>query len=140
MWLALGGGQRVLGQGCHAIQATNSVDFHFGIICNQGNSLKLWGDNSFGVLGLGDENPSFNIAAPNIQNVAAVATGIYHTIILKADGTVWAWGSNEFGQLGANLAIGLDPTFTPVQVVDNSGNPLTNIVQIDAGDDFSPDE
>ncbi|MEG2456047.1 MAG: RCC1 domain-containing protein, partial [Oscillospiraceae bacterium] len=29
-----------------------------------------------------------------------IATGNYHTVALKANGTVWAWGSNLKGQLG----------------------------------------
>ena len=31
----------------------------------------------------------------------AVAAGDNHTIALTADGRVMAWGSNQFGQLGA---------------------------------------
>jgi uncharacterized delta-60 repeat protein len=30
----------------------------------------------------------------------AVAAGASHTLALKQDGTVWAWGSNSYGQLG----------------------------------------
>ncbi|MCD4822962.1 MAG: hypothetical protein K8R11_13150, partial [Methanococcoides sp.] len=29
-----------------------------------------------------------------------IAGGGYHTIALKTDGTVWAWGHNRFGQIG----------------------------------------
>ena len=31
---------------------------------------------------------------------AAVACGYYHTLALKEDGTLWAWGRNTYGQLG----------------------------------------
>lgn len=32
--------------------------------------------------------------------IMQVATGPNHTLALTLDGTVWAWGSNEYGQLG----------------------------------------
>ncbi len=34
------------------------------------------------------------------QPVLEVAGGGEHTVVLLKDGSVWAWGSNEFGQLG----------------------------------------
>ena len=35
-----------------------------------------------------------------ISSVVALATGFDHSTALKSDGTVWAWGNNESGQLG----------------------------------------
>ena len=34
------------------------------------------------------------------DGIKTMATGYYHTVALKKDGTLWAWGHNEFGQLG----------------------------------------
>jgi alpha-tubulin suppressor-like RCC1 family protein len=48
----------------------------------------------------------------------AVAAGYDHTVALKNDGTVWAWGSNSNGQLGNGP--GPDSN-TPVQVGGLSG-------------------
>lgn len=48
---------------------------------------------------------------------------------LKDDGTVWAWGRNNYGQLGDDTII---DRHTPVQV---SG--LTDVVQISSGDSHS---
>ena len=44
---------------------------------------------------------------------ARVAAGTSHTCALKADGTVWCWGDNHFGQLGNGS---LAPSAVPVAV------------------------
>jgi YD repeat-containing protein len=61
-----------------------------------------------------------------LSNVRAVSGGDRFTAILKADGTVWTWGWNGFGQLGD--ATNTDRS-TPVQVVG-----LNNVIAIAARD------
>lgn len=34
----------------------------------------------------------------------ALTAGIMHTVALQSDGTLWAWGSNWYGQLGYGTA------------------------------------
>ena len=29
-----------------------------------------------------------------------IAVGAFHNLALQEDGTLWAWGNNEYGQLG----------------------------------------
>jgi alpha-tubulin suppressor-like RCC1 family protein len=48
-----------------------------------------------------------------MTDVTAIAAGDYHTIVLKSDGTVWAWGYNTSGQLGDGTTTNRT---TPVQV------------------------
>jgi alpha-tubulin suppressor-like RCC1 family protein len=62
-----------------------------------------WGDNLYGEIGNGitsttGVNVPFRV--PGLSNVVAVSGGDRFTGILKADGTVWTWGWNGFGQLG----------------------------------------
>lgn len=54
----------------------------------------------------------------------AVAAGYSHSLALKADGTVWAWGGNHVGQVGNGTQV---DQLTPVQV-------LTGAVAIAAND------
>jgi alpha-tubulin suppressor-like RCC1 family protein len=87
-----------------------------GVACSSGfslgrhadGSLWAWGLNGSGQLGLGDT--SFNPTAPTRVGTAAdwtaVACGAAHTAALQGDGSLWAWGSNERGQLGLGLADG----------------------------------
>ena len=46
--------------------------------------------------------PVINAAPPSAVHAGAqaIAAGGYHSMVLKADGTVWAAGGNGYGQLG----------------------------------------
>src|SRR5438874_1411793 len=59
----------------------------------------------------------------------AIASGTFHLVTLKSDGTVWAWGRNDSGQVGNNSSTGL-PETRPVQV-------LSGVKVISAGNVFS---
>src|SRR3989304_3046154 len=53
-----------------------------------------------------------------LTGVSAIAAGGVHTVALKKDGTVWAWGSNSDGQLGDGTTINRS---TPVQISGLTG-------------------
>ena len=67
------------------------------------------------------------VAAPQI------ASGDNFTLALKSDGTVWAWGRNNYGQLGNGEAT--DRT-VPVQVMTGEGQALTDVIAVAAGGSF----
>jgi RHS repeat-associated protein len=54
----------------------------------------------------------------NLSGVVAIAGGGYHSLAIKTNGTVWAWGYNLAGQLGDGTAT---QSATPVQVQSLSG-------------------
>ena len=75
-------------------------------------TLWAWGKNSNGQIGDGtsiDRSAPVQVGSDN-DWVAIAAGGDYyagtsfqaHTLAVKLDGTLWAWGANSFGQLGNN--------------------------------------
>ena len=72
------------------------------------------------------------MAVSVLTGVTAVASGTKHSVALEEDGTVWAWGWNEYGQLGQGTSSG--KSTVPIQVKDPTGQGvLTGIVAL-AGD------
>lgn len=71
-----------------------------------------------------------------LENIADVAAGWLHSLVLDNDKNVWAWGSNGSGQLGNGT---YDTSTTPVQVKAGDQNPvdpnavLQDIIAIAAG-------
>lgn len=69
---------------------------------------------------------SFNpISQGTWEGFVKIETGSQHILGLKADGTVWAWGANDAGQLGQGNYV--DADMIPQRV-----NGLTQIVDISA--------
>jgi len=113
------------------------------------HTVWAWGYNSQGELGIGaaysgtahtsDTVPVQVFGLNNsgfLQDVTSVAAGNGFSLALKSDGTVWAWGGNNVGQLGINNSgydhSGVDYKTTPVQVI---GLPV--IRAISTGEDHS---
>ena len=71
----------------------------------------------------------FTVATAHAQSHLSAAGGANHTLVLKSDGTVWAFGDNSYGQLGDSSTI---LRSTPVQA---SG--ITDIIAVAAGGNHS---
>jgi uncharacterized repeat protein (TIGR01451 family) len=109
--------------GVVALAGGNAIDYFCGN-CGQRLALKsdgtiwAWGDNDDGQLGDGTTTTWPGRMTPaqvaGLAGVIAIGAGNLHSLAVKGDGTVWAWGNNDFGQLGYEST-----TFrtTPVQVV-----------------------
>jgi alpha-tubulin suppressor-like RCC1 family protein len=97
-----------------------------------------WGANAYGQLGRGAFSTGGEQieTVPDFSGVNSLAAGHYHSLALKSDGTVWAWGADFFGQLGNGATIhlpGIPPlpdigSPEPVQTMD-----LSNVVAVAAG-------
>ena len=74
---------------------------HSMILKNSGE-LFIFGDNSYCKLGL--DNDEDNIIIPTLlmkdKNIKSIHSGENHFLILKNNGEVWVFGSNQNGQLG----------------------------------------
>jgi alpha-tubulin suppressor-like RCC1 family protein len=124
-----------------AVSTANSVSALFGktvvaiaagsacslALCSDG-TVASWGDNFSGELG---DNSTKQRLAPVAVNrapgsalynktVVAIAEGASHSLALCSDGTVVAWGDNNFGQLGDNKVSG-SKSLVPVAVNRDSG-------------------
>ena len=70
-----------------------------------------WGNNWYGQLGLGDSGYGTNrtqpvqVSIPSSSKAIAVAAGSYHSLAVLSDRTLWAWGNNDYGQLGLGDAV-----------------------------------
>lgn len=69
-------------------------------------SLWAWGNHHFGQLGVAQESVRDERAWPVWvgSGFVAVAAGAWHSLALKTDGSLWAWGQNHWGQLGNGYA------------------------------------
>ncbi|MDZ7814560.1 MAG: hypothetical protein U5N86_00740 [Planctomycetota bacterium] len=65
-------------------------------------------------------------------NVVAISAGDEHSLALCEDGSLWAWGSNEFGQIGNGKGGEKDSkVLLPVRASKPEG--MGNVVSISAG-------
>jgi alpha-tubulin suppressor-like RCC1 family protein len=102
------------------------------VVCND-HTVSGWGANYFGQLGNGtntDSNtPVYVSGLTSVIAVSASGVGLIdekvHSLALKEDGTVWAWGINCHGQFGNGT---YNDSNIPVQVIG-----LTGIIAIDCG-------
>ena len=57
--------------------------------------------------------------------VRLIAVGAFHNLALQEDGTLWAWGNNEYGQLGTGDT---QPRSQPIPVQGLSGLTLVCVL------------
>ena len=92
------------------------------------DSARSWGWNGYGQLGVGslvDKHAPTQITGMS-SNVVDIEMGKAHTLVLKADGSVWTCGYNADGELGLGT---FDTQNKPVKVAG-----LSNVIAIAAGE------
>jgi alpha-tubulin suppressor-like RCC1 family protein len=85
---------------------------HHVVALKADGTVWAWGHNRYGQMGMAPSTQtcgSGSAADPcstrpvqvgGLGGVVAVAAGAWHNLALRGDGTVWAWGRNNDGQLG----------------------------------------
>lgn len=99
-----------------------------------------WGDNEAGQLGRSTPADCGSsgttpcgrtpAAVDGLDHAVAIGAGFDHAIVLRDDGSVWTFGDNTYGQLGADTAG--EPRMAPAAVAG-----LSDIIQVAAGSDVS---
>ncbi|MDD5761565.1 MAG: hypothetical protein PHP88_03550 [bacterium] len=113
--------------------AAVSAGLYHTVALKSDGTVWAWGHNEYGQIG--DNTTGFGrykSVPAQVQGLSgvfvAVAAGAYHTVALKSDNTVWAWGNNASGQLGIN-----QPNFGFPYPVPRQVTGLTGVVAIAAG-------
>jgi alpha-tubulin suppressor-like RCC1 family protein/serine/threonine protein kinase len=122
---ALSGIVAVAGGGLHALAL------------KEDGTVWAWGSNSNGQAGdgkgrAGDSRNTITtvpVEVFGVRGVTAIACGGAHNLAVKADGTVWTWGFNQYGQLGNGSD---EDSYNPGQVPG-----LVNVIGIAGGDHYS---
>lgn len=120
-----------------SISAANSNGY---LVTSSGRAY-AWGVNTYGSLGDGTTTNSSRAVQVHgdgdvgfLTDAAAISGSDNNVYVLLSNGTVKAWGLNEFGGLGNNS---LRNSYTPVYVYDLTGTGrLYDITAIAAGNQF----
>jgi alpha-tubulin suppressor-like RCC1 family protein len=126
--------------------ASVAAGAEYSLAIKTDGTLWAWGDDKYGQLGLGTiqgaqaQTPTQVGTDTNWATVSANYTGTL-TLATKTDGTLWAWGSDSYGQLGdgASASSPCDGNaaspycmFSPEQIGTD-----TNWVFVSAGEDYA---
>ena len=115
----------------------------YSLALSADGTVYAWGRNEYGQLGNGvtATNSPIPVAVKTTgtsmdgKTIMQVAAGATHSLALATDGTIYAWGKNEYGQLGNDSTIN-----SPIPVaVKTTGTPMDGkkIIQIHAGYEHS---
>lgn len=83
------------------------------VILRADGSVWTYGDNKYGELGDGTKVSRDDLAKVTFTGdvkIKDIASGDNHVLALDVDGNVWAWGRNNYNQLGIDIGESLSPT------------------------------
>ncbi len=101
--------------------------FNHTLVIKNDGTVWAWGSNVYGQLGsiAGGSKSTVPVQVPGLSGIVSVAGGRFHSLAVKNDGTVWAWGYNKTGELGNGTTTN---SISPIQVTG-----VTGAVKVSAG-------
>ncbi len=128
----------------NSVQAIMGCEMH-NVALKSDGTIWCWGWNAYGQLGNGTTNDSWTPvqtglgAVPPLTSVVKLGGRPYFTLAVKSDGTIWAWGMNQFGQMGNGTvnSFSMPPVTVPGLVSNSSpGGPINSPIQVTCGYQF----
>jgi alpha-tubulin suppressor-like RCC1 family protein len=107
----------------------HSTGYQMAVVLQSGQ-VATWGADDLGQLGLLDDSGASQptpMLVPSLNQVTGFTFMQSAACALRADGTVWCWGSTAYGETGTNASSGA-VQYAPVQIPG-----LTGVTQITAG-------
>ena len=131
--------------GLKAIQV--SAGRLFSLAIDQDGNTWAWGYNDNGQLGngktSGTNTPQSVLLDPKhastVLKAVQVSAGDFHSLAIDQDGNTWAWGRNDYGQLGNGKTSGTNANPTPSSVLldPKHASTVLKAVQVSAGGSLS---
>lgn len=110
------------------VTAIDAGSYHTVMLKSDGTvwtcGSNMWGQQ--GTAGPAGTSITKPVQVPGLTDVVAISAGPNYTIVLKKDGTVWAWGLNSGGVLG--IPDTTESVSSPVQIKE-----LSDVTDISAG-------
>jgi len=111
-----------------------SANYNHTLAIKTDSTLWAWGDNSYGQLGIGNniqKNIPTQVGADSTWISLSETIGGQFSLAIKANGTLWGWGYNNYGQLG-NGTTGSGVFSNPTQI-----GTATDWQKVSAGSDHT---
>ncbi len=105
----------------------------FSVALRRDGTVWTWGDNELGQLGNNTWTTSpvpvqvIGDGGDFLKEIVRTSAGEFHTVALRKDGTVWAWGCNGYGQLGDGTQ---ESQNTAIQIAPCT---LSGVIAVSAG-------
>jgi len=98
--------------GLSNVKAISTGGYHALALTKDGK-VWGWGNNYYGQIGnanglyISSNSP---VRVLGLSNVKSISAGMFHSLAITNDGSIWAWGNNAHGQLGvANIGMSTVP-------------------------------